>query len=146
MFLLMFHDMLICQGTTIMPATPEYERNRLARIQRRKAKDAEPLANIRDIASQLLYGQNEKDKQRRKGDDGANGSEYEPNDDEEEDDADEVSGEDEEQEPTLHMSKEKTDMERKGVKHLSTEHSSSSTFLSSMGYQSRFWVVYDISF
>jgi hypothetical protein len=90
-----------------MPATPEYEKNRLARIARRKAEEAGPLANIRNIASQLLYGQNTKDKQRHKGDDGGSGSEYEPNDDEEADDGDEVSGEEEEHEPTVHMSKEK---------------------------------------
>ncbi|XP_071683901.1 uncharacterized protein [Lolium perenne] len=89
-----------------MAATPEYEKNRLARIARRKAEEAGPLANIRNIASQLLYGQNTKDKQRHKGDDGGSGSEYEPNDDEEADDGDEVSGE-EEHEPTVHMSKEK---------------------------------------
>jgi hypothetical protein len=73
-----------------MPATLEYERNRLARIERRKAEEAGPLANIRNIASQLLYGQNAKDKQRCKGDGGGSGSDYEPNDDEEADDADEV--------------------------------------------------------
>ena len=71
------------------------------------AEEAGPLAVIRNIASQLLYGQNANHKQRRKGEDGGSGSEYEPNDDEEADDADEVSGEEEEQEPTLHMSKEK---------------------------------------
>ncbi|KAK1660591.1 hypothetical protein QYE76_048750 [Lolium multiflorum] len=47
------------------------------------------------------------DKWRRKGGDGGSGSKYEPNDDEEVDDADEVSGEEEEQESNLHMSKEK---------------------------------------
>jgi hypothetical protein len=99
----MFPDILLCQGSTIIPATPEYERNRLARIQRRKAEEAGPLANIRNIASQLLYGQNAKDKEMRKCDDGSSGSDYEPNDDEEADGADEVSGEEEEQEPTLHM-------------------------------------------
>ncbi|XP_047043011.1 uncharacterized protein LOC124647064 [Lolium rigidum] len=40
-------------GSTIMPATPEYERNRLARIEKRKAEEAGHLANIRNIASQL---------------------------------------------------------------------------------------------
>jgi hypothetical protein len=103
----MFPDILLHQGSTIMPATLEYEKNRLARIQRRKAEEAGPLANIRNITSQLLYGQNAKDKERCKGDDGGSGSDYEPNDDEEADDADEVSGEEEEQEPTVHMSKEK---------------------------------------
>lgn len=45
--------------------------------------------------------------------DGGSGSKYEPNDEEEADDADEFS-EEEEQGPTLHMSKKKTAVGRKG--------------------------------
>ena len=105
----MFHDILLVQGSTIMPATPEYERNRLARVARNKADGAGPLASIRKLASELVY------KQSLNGEDRGSGSEYEPNDEEEADDADDFSGEEEEQEPTLHMSKEK-------VIHLSVIH------------------------
>jgi hypothetical protein len=90
-----------------MPATPEYERNRLARVARLNAERAAPLSQIRKIAEQMVYGASAHDKQRRKGSDGGSGSEYEPNDEEEADDADEVSVEEEDQEPTLHMSKAK---------------------------------------
>jgi type III secretory pathway component EscV len=45
-----------------MPATPEYERNRLARIEKRKAEEAGPLANIRNIASQLNKWSDEENK------------------------------------------------------------------------------------
>jgi hypothetical protein len=41
-----------------MPATLEYERNKLARIQRRKTEEEGTLANIWNVANQLLYGKN----------------------------------------------------------------------------------------
>jgi hypothetical protein len=40
-----------------MSATPEYEKNMLARIKRRMTEEAGPLGDIQNIASQLLYGQ-----------------------------------------------------------------------------------------
>uniref|UniRef100_A0ACD5UB26 Uncharacterized protein n=1 Tax=Avena sativa TaxID=4498 RepID=A0ACD5UB26_AVESA len=89
-----------------MPEIPQYERNRLARVARLRAEAAAPLMEIHKIAGQLVYGESGHDKQMRKGENGGSGSEYEPNDDEEADDADEVSGEEDEQEPTLHISKE----------------------------------------
>ena len=79
---------LLVQRSTIMPATPEYERNRLARVARIMAEGAAPLAHIQKIAGQLVYGGSGHDKQRRKGEDAGSASEYEPNDDEEDDDAD----------------------------------------------------------
>ncbi|CAM0948639.1 unnamed protein product [Alopecurus aequalis] len=88
-----------------MPATPEYERNRLARVARNNAEGAAPLAHIKKLAGQLVYGGSGDEKQRRKGADAGSGSEYEPNDEEEADDADEVSGEEEEHDPTRLMSK-----------------------------------------
>jgi hypothetical protein len=100
-----------------MPGTPQYERNRLARVARINAESAGPLAEIRKIAGELVYGASGRDKQKRKGEDGGSGSEYEPNDDEEADDADEVSGEEEEHEAVLNMSKSK-------VPYLSFIHSS----------------------
>ncbi|XP_051200309.1 uncharacterized protein [Lolium perenne] len=45
-----------------MPATPEYERNRLARIEKRKVEEAGHLANIRNIASQLNKWSDEENK------------------------------------------------------------------------------------
>ncbi|KAK1694062.1 hypothetical protein QYE76_010759 [Lolium multiflorum] len=45
-----------------MPATPEYEINRLARIAKRKAEEAGHLANIRNIASQLNKWSDEENK------------------------------------------------------------------------------------
>jgi hypothetical protein len=113
----MFHDILLVQGSTIMPATPQYERNRLARVARLRAEAAAPLAQIHKIAAQLVYDEKCHGKQRRKGEDGGSGSEYEPNDDEEADEADGVSGEEEEQEPTIHISKAR-------VPYLSVIHSS----------------------
>jgi hypothetical protein len=103
----MFHDILLVQGSTIMPATPEYERNRLARVARLRAKVAAPLAHIQKLAGQLVYGESTRHKQRRKGEDDGSGSEYEPNDDDEASDADEVSGEEEEHEAIQHVSKAK---------------------------------------
>jgi hypothetical protein len=58
----MFPDILLRQGSTIMPAIPEYERNRLARIEKRKAEEAGHLANIRNIASQLNTWSDEENK------------------------------------------------------------------------------------
>jgi hypothetical protein len=87
---------------------------RLARI---NAESAGPLVEIHKIAGQLVYGASGRDKQKLKGEDGGSGSEYEPNDDEEADDADEVSGEEEEHGPVLHMSNSK-------VQYLSFIHSS----------------------
>lgn len=40
-----------------MSATPEYEKNMVARIKRRMTEEAGPLGDIQNIASQLLYGQ-----------------------------------------------------------------------------------------
>ncbi|KAK1684758.1 hypothetical protein QYE76_045606 [Lolium multiflorum] len=42
----------------VMPATLEYERNRLARIKRRMAEEARPPEDIRNIATEVLYSQN----------------------------------------------------------------------------------------
>lgn len=90
-----------------MPATPEYERNRLARIARNKAEGAAPLAYIKKLAGQLVYGGSGQEEQRNKGKEAVSGSEYEPNDDEQADDANEDSWEEEEHESTLLISKEK---------------------------------------
>jgi hypothetical protein len=79
----------------------------LARVARINAKFAGPLVEIHNIAGELVYGASGHDKQKHKGDDGDSDSEYEPNGDEEADDVDEVSGEEEEHEPVLHMSKSK---------------------------------------
>ena len=78
-WLLMFHNILLVQGRKIMPSTPEYERNRLARIKRNMAQGAGPLAEIKRISAELVYSSSAHNKQRRKGEDGGSGSEYEPN-------------------------------------------------------------------
>lgn len=44
---LMFHDILLVQGSTIMSATPEYKRNRLARAARLNAERAVPIEHIK---------------------------------------------------------------------------------------------------
>ncbi|KAM0918431.1 hypothetical protein ACQ4PT_008968 [Festuca glaucescens] len=131
-------------GSTIMPATPEYERNRLARIERRKAEEAGPLANIRNIASQLNKWSDEENKKKDK----YNNEDPSPI---------EFFKETHTNRKTGCMSvaalEAYTDMEKKRseaqqedehpvsgthiVAEVLKEHSSSSTFLSTMGYQSR---------
>jgi hypothetical protein len=41
-----------------MSATPEYEKNMLARIKRHMTEEAGPLGDIQNIVSQVLYSQN----------------------------------------------------------------------------------------